>query len=288
MRRIISSSLLLWAVLSLAGCYEPIEGCLDVNAVNYDLRADRNNSEDCVYPQLRLSVQHRYTKQDTLLRFSLDSVYLDRQGNPFRLGSLRYYISNFHLVFQNGQEVGVEEMLEVLITQPDGTTSPRLIEDNFSLVSPTITQNYTIGTLPEAGAVQEIRFAVGVEGLANRAEPNSFPETHPLSLQNGSMYFGPDSGYVFHRIELFRDTIATDTIPEVLRIGTEPYLREVRLPASFKKERGFHLAVTLQVDYKLWFGGIKVEQDSPEQLIEEIVSGLAQSFSVVSVQLQEN
>ncbi|MCB0612797.1 MAG: hypothetical protein KDC75_05810 [Phaeodactylibacter sp.] len=286
----IRNSLILVLMACLPACYEPVEGCLDVEAVNFDLEADKNNSEECVYPKVRMAIQHRYSKGDTIYRFGLvDSVYFDAQGQPFRLNNVRFYISNFHLVYTNGQEKEVEETVEILIPQPDGSDVPRTIEDNFSLASPRVTQNYTIGTLKESGGLQEVRFAVGVEGLANVALPASFPETHPLFLQDSSLYFSQDSGYVFEYIELFRDTTAADTIPEVLRIGTLPYLQEVRLPVpvNFRKSQGFHLLITLQVDYSQWFGEINARQDSPEQLIEKIVANLAQSFSVVAVVLQD-
>lgn len=290
MSGIIRSSFFLLALLALVpACYEPAPGCLDVEAVNYNLEADKNDSEECIYPEVRLSVQHRYSKDDTLYRFGLaDSVYFDALGNPFRLNNVRFYISNFHLIYANGQEKEVEETIDILTPQPDGTDAVQAIEDNFSLISPRVAQNYTIGTLKQSGAIQEVRFAVGVEGLANTARPESFPAGHPLSLRDSSLYFSQDSGYVFGYIELFRDTTAADTIPEVLRIGTAPYLREVRLPVEFEKSRGFHLLLALQVDYSRWFGGINARQDSPGQLAEKIVANLAQSFAVVAVTLQEN
>ena len=288
MSRKIRNSFFLALMALLPACYEPVEGCLDVEAVNFNLEADKNNSEECVYPKVRLAIQHRYSKDDTLYRFGLvDSVYFDAQGQPFRLNNVRFYISNFHLIYTNGQEKEVAETVDILIPQPDGSELSRTIEDNFSLASPRVTQNYTIGTLKESNDLQEVRFAVGVEGLANLAKPGSFSGTHPLSLQDSTLYFSQDSGYVFEYIELFRDTTAADTIPEVLRIGTQPYLQEVRLPVSFKKSQGFHLLLTLQVDYSQWFGSINARQDTQEQLIDKIVANLAQSFSLVAVVLQD-
>lgn len=284
----IRNSFFLALAVFLPACYEPVTGCLDVEAVNYNLEADKNDSEECAYPQLRLALQHRYSKGDTIYPFGLaDSVYFDAQGNPFRINNVRFYISNFHLIYTNGQEKEVEETIDVLIPQADGTDLLRAIEDNFSLISPRVSQNYTIGTLKESGTIQAIRFAVGVEGLANIAKPESFPESHPLSLRDSSLYFSQDSGYVFEYIELFRDTIAADTIPLELRIGAPENLRVVQLPVDYEKSRGFHLLLALQVDYSRWFGNINARQDSPEQLAEKIVAGLAQSFSIVAIVLQD-
>ncbi len=45
-------------VFFLAGCYEPKEGCLDPQAVNYDVTADEACADCCTWPSLRLSVKH--------------------------------------------------------------------------------------------------------------------------------------------------------------------------------------------------------------------------------------
>lgn len=268
----------------LGACYEPREGCLDVEAVNYDFQADKNDSGECVYPELRLTIRHVYSKGDTAYRLGLsDSVYYDGQGRPFRINAVRFFLSNFHLVFADGREAGVEESIEIGIPQPDGSLLYREVEDNFSLANPRVSQGYTIGELRETGELQEVRFALGVEGLANLAPPGSFPGNHPLGLADSSLYFNQDSGFVFQYIELFRDTLASDTIPVVLRVGTTPFLQEVRLPASFTKTRGYHLRITMEVDYSRWFGNIDVRQDSPAALISKIVADQAQAFSVVDI-----
>lgn len=275
------------SLLLLAGaCYEPIEGCLDVDAVNYDVAADRNDAALCNYPELRLAFQHLYAKGDTAYRLGLlDSVYYDQQGQPFRINTVRYYLSNIHLVFADGSEEELEESIEIEIPQAGGGILRRTIEDNFALVSPRVSRNYILGQLRRAGEVQEIRFFLGLQGLANQALPPSFPDNHPLRLVDSTLYFNLDSGYVFQYIEIFRDTIAADSIPVPLRIGTTPYLQEIRLPVNFEKLRGFHTLITLQVDYSRWFSGINARQDSPQALIEKIVANQAQSFSITAIEL---
>ena len=68
-----------------AGCYEPIEGCLDVRATNFDLNADRSCPDNCCeYPELRLKLLHRYQQIDT---YGLDLAFHDlEQGVPEGLG----------------------------------------------------------------------------------------------------------------------------------------------------------------------------------------------------------
>ena len=290
MRKIISNVLLLGS-LFIFGCYEAQEGCLDVEAVNYDFSADKDVREDCEYPLLRLAFDHRYTTPDTVYTFRLDdSTYLDQAGNPFKVEDLRFYISNVHLIGTNGQEYGVEDELSVYIPQSPGSDSllEVIIEDNYAITSPSISQTYSIGTLRETFDVASMRFAIGVEGTANEGDPTTLATSHPLNVRDSSLWFSQDSGYVFNYISVFRDTTAADTIPEVLRIGTTPYLQTVELPLGVEKRNGLHYFVRIQIDYQRWFEDINIKEDDKSTLIEKIVTNLPQSFSVVEVELQQN
>jgi len=271
--------------LLLSGCYEPQEGCLDLEAVNYDFSADENNTEDCNYPELRLQFNHRFVGADTTYNFRFDSTYLDSEGNPFTFDDLRFYISNVRLLGANGTSYGVEEELTIFIPE-EGDTTEVLVEDNFAIVSPSNSQTLSMGTMRETYAVSGIRFAVGVEGLANKGVPSRLASSHPLSLRDSSLYFSQDSGYVFNSISLFRYTTAADTIPELLRIGTNPYLQIVELPLAEEKPQGFHYKVVLNIDYTQWFTGINVREDTEEVLIEKIVSNITESFTVIEVELE--
>lgn len=281
----IRTSFLIYLCLLAASCYEAQEGCLDIEAVNYDFSADENVPEDCQYPELRLNIAHRYSTPDTIYAFQLnDSVYLDRNNQPFKIGDLRFYISNFKLLESDGTEAGVEETLTISIPQDDGTLLEEVIEDNYAIASPSLAQTFTIGTQRESFQVSGFRFTLGIEGTTNEADPEFMPDNHPLSYQDSTLYFSQDSGYVFNYISLFRDTTAVDTIPEILRIGTTPYLQEFTFSTDVKKNNGVNFQINLQVDYSLWFADIDVVTDDPALLIEKIFIGMANSFSIVSVE----
>jgi hypothetical protein len=275
----------LFLILSLTACYEEREGCLDIEATNYDFSADVNVTDDCQYPSLQLVINHVYSiNPDSTEIFRLqDSVYLDQNGHPFTIADLRFYISNLRLLSSDGTVFGVEEDLTIYTTTT-GDTIQQQIEDNFAIASPGFSQTYTIGTLRESFTLSGIQFTVGVESPANDANPALMPSNHPLSLQDGSLYFSADSGYVFNYISLFRDTTAADTIPEILRIGTSSNLKTIELDTQSIKNNGVDFTITLQVDYQKWFEAIDVASDANEVLIEKIVSGLTESFSLLSAE----
>lgn len=272
-------------LFSLTACYEEQEGCLDIEATNYDFSADVNVTDDCQYPSLLLAINHNYSiNADSTENFRLqDSVYLDQNGNPFTVDDLRFYISNLRLVKSDGTTLGVEEELTIYMTET-GDTLQQDIEDNFAVASPAFSQTYTLGTLRESFTLSGIKFTIGVESPTNEADASLMPSNHPLSLQDSSLYFSADSGYVFNYISLFRDTTAADTIPEILRIGTSSNLTFISFDTQSIKNNGVDFTISLQIDYRKWFEAIDVASDSNEMLIEKIVSGLAESFTLLSAE----
>ena len=281
----------LCCTLLLPACYEPKEGCLDAQATNFELDADEACPNCCEYPSLQLALRHRIVlfgqEED---RFSTDSIYYDGSGQPFRFNNIRFYLSNLRLVRSDGSEAMVSDTIELDLYAPSGAPRKATAEDNFLLANPLFEQTYTIGAFRESGSnFEKIRFAVGIEGIANEAIPDSLPDDYPLGRieQALDLHFNQDSGYVFSHIELFRDTTAADTIPVVLRIGTMPYLRvvELLLPSGgYTPSDGFNTLVTLRVNYVEWFQSLNIRQDTPAQMIEKIVQNLANSFSVIAIE----
>lgn len=265
-------------------CYEPREGCLDINATNFQTDADKDCLDCCTYPELNLSFRHRVVLPDTAFNLVyLDSVYTDDFGNPFTIKNIQFYLSNFHLIRASGDEVGVVDSLEFEIPQTDGDPLVETVEDNFALINRSTFSDYTLGTFLESNDFAALRFAIGVEGQANNADPNSINENHPLYFQDEEMHFNIDSGYVFNKIELFRDTTVADTIPVIIDIGLEQNLRAIVLPAVFSLVEGFDITVVLQVDYLTWFEGVDVKNDTPEEIASKIVQNITQAFSIIEI-----
>lgn len=283
--------LFLCCTLLVPACYEAQEGCLDAQATNFDLEADEACPDCCEYPSLQLALKHSIVLiGQGEQRFSTDSVYYDGSGQPFRFNNIRFYLSNVRLVRSDGSVAMVSDTVELNLYDPSGAPRKATVEDNFVLANPLFEQTYTIGNFRESGSsFEKIRFAIGVEGIANEAIPDSLPDDYPLGRIEEALdlHFNQDSGYVFSHIELFRDTTAADTIPVVLRIGTLPYLRTVELSfpsGGFTPTDGFNTLVTLRVNYVEWFQSLNIRQDTPAQMIDKIVQNLANSFSVIAIE----
>jgi hypothetical protein len=270
-----------------SGCYEPQDGCLDLEAVNYNFAADNNAPEDCEYPEVRVQFSHVYSTPDTVYNFRLrDSIYLDEAGNPFTVNAFSFFISGFELQRTDGTFLNVEEELDIFLFDNNGNIVQRSVPDNFGFVTADNSSAIGLGTLRESADLQSLRFFVGVNGQANVAIADSIPLSHPLGLTDSLLYFNRDSGYVYQFIELFRDTTAADTIPEQLRIGTFANLQQVQFPVSDEKIPGFNLKVVIQIDYSKWLAGINVATDTKAELQQIIVGNTAEAFSLQEIVLE--
>lgn len=89
-------------VLLISACYEPQEGCLDPNAVNYDVEADIN--ANCTYPALSIAFGHNWG--DTT--FSYDATYLDENGEDYQIRFMGFFLRDFEVKLQeNGEYVPI-------------------------------------------------------------------------------------------------------------------------------------------------------------------------------------
>lgn len=255
-----------------SSCDSAEEGCLDLQATNFDVSSDEACAECCTYPALTLRINH---VQD-LGTFQLNTVYLDAQNQPFTIESLQFYISEFQLVQSDGNAIGLAD--ELTLTFPDNTQS--VIEDNFTLFEKNI-GSYTsnsIGSIRTSGNFTKIRFYLGVTNLANHAEPSGMPAGHDLAIQPDTMHWNVTDGYIFNKIKVQKDTASTNLT--TLEIGTDANLTLVELDYPISVNTGFNLDLAIDLDYKKLFDGIQFQIDTDEAIQSKIISNTADAFSV--------
>jgi len=267
--------LVLLSTLLLVGqaCFEPEEGCLDLDATNYFAKADDPCADCCQYPELAFNITHKFG--DISLRLPDTLLTLD-SSQYFRLLQFQYYISDFQLIEMGEAPLGVNEQIILALSQ-NGMLSRDTLEDNFSLVT-TSSFSFPIGEIRTSGTFDSISFYVGVPAPANWAIPDSVTSGHPLA--NVSMHQGLDTGYIYNRVLLQRDTFSSlDTIQ--IEIEELPSLVEVALPINLFLPLGTNLTINLEVDYKTWLKGINFVVDSDDVIRQKIVNNTAEAFSIL-------
>ena len=93
-------------VLALcSSCYEVVEGCLDTNAVNFAIDADRECEDCCTYPTLSIRFVNIWDDGDTSFTFNYNAIYEDAGGQAFSFNRITYYLKDFALIEDSGNQV---------------------------------------------------------------------------------------------------------------------------------------------------------------------------------------
>lgn len=264
-------------VLFLAACKDPVEGCLDVEAVNYDVSADDPCPDCCTYPNLSLAISHRY--QDSIL-FSYDSTYhIGGTNFDTRFEKVAFYLSDFRLVnIDNTDSLEVVETIELDLI--GGGTST--FKDDYTFISRSNSSfEYEVGEIRSSGSFSTLRFTVGIAGDAANGDALSITnEEHPLALGTDSLWTA-SNGYIFHQIIVVPDTLnpPVDSV-EIINISGQNNLAFVELPYELDIALGFDVTIPLKIDYEKWFSGINFVGDSTDQIIDSIVNNTTNAFSI--------
>ena len=270
--------ILFFGLGSLFGCEEN-PGCLDVQATNYQVDAEDPCADCCEYPELRVSLRHRWVREDTTLAFGNDTALFSLNEYSLQFPSVQYYLTNVRLVRADGTEVLLDDELEV--TVGSGTdTSTVTVPDNVVLVEAGSFRTYVPGSYRYEGNFTELRFEVGVTGPALRAVPDAFPGNHPLAEQAPAMY-SDAAGYIFSRIAVI--TNPADTLARVINTTETQMAQTVSLPITFTLDTGFNTSISLAVDYRAWFSGVDWGQHTDEEVADLIAGNQPASFSVISI-----
>ncbi len=267
-----NASLFFLLVLTISNCKEKEEGCLDIEATNFAFSADIPCPDACCeYPQLTFEISFRWD--------SLSLVYGKKYNITFdtviKVTKTKFYISD--ISFTNGAEsLKIRDLIELDVN--GSSTNPTTFVDDFTLVSRDFTSfSYPIGEIRGAGSFDTIRFSIGLDNIANKIEPNSAPDRHPLSIQADSMW-SVENAYVFNKLY-----VTTEAIPMVKRLEFEVtadnYKVEIALPFNVNLAIGTNLTVPIKVDYFKWFEGINFVGDSTE-VVDDFVRNTSNAFSI--------
>jgi hypothetical protein len=266
--------LLLTCALVFTACYEPVEGCLDIEATNFNAAADEDCC--CTYPKLILETVQRY---DTL-QYLPDSLYINDLGQVFRIKSVVFYLSEIQL-FQGGNAFSVSDTVQLQTYSAFGNdTLKETFTDDFLLVRRTPVDN-PVGDFRPSGAFDKVKIRLGLSGDAQRVVPALAPSGHPLRIQGDSLWYGPSVGYVFLQAVVVRDSMQA-TKPDTLAF-TEADLTNFFIEKNgnyLHQSGGYDFRLKLGIDYKKMFEGINWSGGDISEWKGRIVVNLPSVFVV--------
>ncbi len=260
--------------LSLPACFEPKEGCLDIEATNFDASADNNCC--CTYPKLILETVQRY---DTL-QYLPDSLYLNSAGQLFRIKSVVFYLSEFQLT-QTGETFTVSDTAQLQTYSVVGNdTLKEVFTDDFLLVRRSPVSN-EVGEFRPSGSFGSVRLRLGLSDDAQRVIPRLAPSGHPLRIQADSLWYGPSAGYVFLQAVVVRDSMLA-TKPDTLAF-TQADLPDYFIEAAgpfVHQSGGYDFRLRMAIDYKKMFEGVNWTVGDIPSWKSQIVANLPTVFAV--------
>lgn len=245
-------------------CFEKEAGCLDAEAVNFDVTADDDCC--CEYPKLVLKMSHVYDDQTLILGSDL----VNDINSPFEIISFQYYLSGFSYVDESNNTFSTTDRISLpQISSDDNVTTT----DDFVLISRSFIRD-SIGFFTDFGDYEKLEFEIGVKEIAQNTDPDGVDADHPLATQADSMWF-ENEGYVATKITLKPDTIdMTDTFTITIFDN-----QLFSLDGELELSRATHIDMELQTNYALWFRGIDFQNDNLETIKIKISANLANSLS---------
>jgi hypothetical protein len=125
---------------------------------------------------VKLNINHELGN----LPFAFNTGAQNNLGHDFNLNRMEYYLSQFTIVHDGGQETNINSVY-ALVDASEATT--------IDLGSHNVT------------TVEAIKFYIGVDSATNHLDPASYPGTHALAPKSPSMHWGWASGYRFAALE---------------------------------------------------------------------------------------
>jgi hypothetical protein len=270
-------------LLTLFGCYEEEEGCLDIRATNFSFNADFPCPDCCEFPSLTIDIEHSAVFPDDTIRFRYDSLYYvaDFPDVLVTFQRIKFYISDFALVNSSGGELNVTDSVSFKV--PDGAVDSTVIRkvDNFILVDRDIPSDYNVGEILGDGAFDQIQFTIGIDPELQSSDPDFLPSDHPMRVQNDSLNWSEDLGYISNKIVFFREPGQNpdSTVINIL----EPVDVKIPIGKPVLISPGFDIKVSLEVDYLSWFQGLDLKTATEGEIITNIANQLSNSFSLLEV-----
>ena len=171
--------------------------------------------------------------------------YTSINGVVLNLDHFDYYLSDLHVIHDGGQDLD--------------------LSDTVFLVEPLNNVLY-LGFL-NVTTIEQLNFAVGVPAVVNTSagaeaiDISVYPEGHPLSFQDPSMYWGWTSGYMHMIIGGLADSNTdgvADALFELHNVGNNNY-RHVQLPVIQTNSTTDILTVALNCNVDYWLKDISIE-----------------------------
>lgn len=223
-------------ILASAGCNTRIEGCLQANAENFDLNAERACDGCCMYPSMGLSLTQRWGERN----FTNGDTLYDVNDKPYKIIDLKYFLSSWVWHDTEGNYITVDSVEASCDEDILRFTTDNLIMDSRQFV-------YTLGTIRESPLIDSLQLALGLYQDFSCLD-TSDTDT-PVALTNQSPLWNTTTGKL-ETIRLILQLSLDQETSDTIFITTNDI---VRLGYNLQLKPGTDARFDLTVDYAQWF-----------------------------------
>ncbi len=231
-----------WLLLTV-GCTTREAGCLDPNASNFDLSAEKACSSCCTYPVMTVSLSQKWGSRN----FNVTDTLYDAQQKPYLIQDLKYFLSSWS--WQDAQRnLYTVDSAELLCGDALIRYSPDiLIVDSKQF-------QYTLGTIRLFPSIDSIFMTGGLGQDLGCLDPAA--STTPPSLGLNSPLRDAGTGNLNAIRLVLKRNPQVETLDTLYIQVQEPFA--VAYPFAFT--RGMNAVVSLTVDYLAWFSAVDADQ----------------------------
>lgn len=263
----------------LASCESPTRGCLDIEATNLDVSADKPCKDDCcTYPDLICNISQVFDGET----WKQDDVDTNDLGQVFRIKDVAFYLSGFQLS-KAGVDYFTTDSVAMKVFGPGtGDTLDARFRDDYVLVR-RFPVAQAVGQFKTSGIFDQFNCNLGLLPDANNVVPRYAPLAHPLAKQNDSLWLNRNDKFVWMQIILVKDALSV-TLPDTLRFtaadfGGVPY--KISKPTALEHVTGFDFNFILLVDYARMFSGVDFANTGSAAWKSRILANLSTTFDVL-------
>jgi hypothetical protein len=251
--------------LLLTQCQEPVLGCLDARATNFDVTAAKPCADNCcVFPNMKIQFDYAFDtinfKFDKSYKFGTDSI---------RFITSQFYVSNVQLQKDDGTKASVLDSI-LLFRERDTLKVPSY----YTLAGKNIGFESVLGKFNQVGIYSKVSFNIGLDVEAAKTIPSKMPSGTPLSIKSDSMYISSEKQYIFNKMTLVRTSRPTDTLRFVMKTLKPIELKGIK---NLVLKEGFDATIPLKIDYKKWLEGVNFS-DLKTIIEGKIVSNTDKAF----------
>ncbi len=238
-----------------SSCYEHTEGCRDINALNFDVVADKDCEDNCCkYPNVYLDFK---LFKDSIT-VDTNTILVNNFNDTFRIKYFRMYLSDFSLINTQNDTIELLNKIKYGIEKNDKIEYDNI---NFPVLKlKAKPQSYNLGNLKVLNKYSELIFYFGIKSTINHAIMDKLDISNPLSFKDNDMYINTDSGYYFLKMNL---EMADSTIKNI-NISGDKYLSKINIKHNFDLSERKNHYISLHLDVSKWLLPVDFNKNNDE------------------------